>query len=175
MGLFDKVTDTLTMASKEATQRASDLSGIAKYTMSVRENEKKYNDALIELGRTFFETDPEAVKKFYPDKYFILSELSEALLKDKRELAVCKGMKICPNCGSEQEPNYLRCTVCGMEESMAAGYASQKAMMQQMQQIQQMQQPAQQQTAAASAFCTACGAGLAEGAAFCTTCGTPVK
>ena len=158
MGLFDRVTDTLSMASKEATQKASDLSGMAKYTMAVRDTEKKYNEALIELGKTFFETDPEGVKQFYPDKYMILCELSDKLTKEKRELAICKGMKICPNCGSEQDPNYLRCTVCGMEESMAASFASQKAMMQQ-----------------ATAFCSACGSQIMAGSMFCTTCGRPVQ
>ena len=156
MGIFDKVTDTLATAGKGGLQKANDLSGMAKLKLSINETEKSFNEECRSLGQHFFEIDPNGVKEFFPDRYWALVELSEKLSKEKKEMAILKGMRICPNCGSEQDGNSLRCTVCGMEASQASHFQEEVQF-------------------SPVAKCSSCGYPLDDGAKFCMHCGTPIQ
>lgn len=154
MGFLDEMKGSLSNMGVGLTQKANDLSGSARISFQIREEEKKLQEKMIELGKVMFELHGEEAKRLCPELYHEIDDLRQTLENNKKELAICKGLQICPNCGAEQPKEALHCTVCGMNMEEAARIISDM-------------QP--QET-----ICPTCGNKVAPGARFCTSCGTQV-
>lgn len=154
MDIFNKAKESISIAGKGFTQKANDVSGIAKVTMKIREEEKEIQEIYRNIGEQLSVLHHEDMAKLFPEQTFQLENLRKQLEKDKQELAIYKGMCICPNCGSEQEKDVLCCTECGMN----------------MEDARRMQ--LQQQEVV---LCRNCGTALAAGSKFCMNCGQKVE
>ena len=82
--------------------------------------EKDLNDNYKRLGELMSENYPDYVSKLYPEISRNINKLKVEYEIDKREMADCKGRKICPKCGAEQARESTYCTECGMDISWAA-------------------------------------------------------
>ena len=114
MDIFNKAKESLSAAGKGFTQKASDVSGLAKVTMKIKEEEKQLDQSLKELGTLLFNQYNEESKQLFPQQSENIRQLYAALQQDREELAYLKGKKICPNCGAELDGDVQRCTSCGM-------------------------------------------------------------
>ena len=151
MDIFNKAKDSLSAAGKGFTQRASDVSGLAKITMKIKEEEKQLDQSLKELGALLFnQYNPEA-QQLFPQETENIRQLYAALKQDREEMAYLKGKKICPNCGEELDGDVQRCTSCGMN-------------------VENVVRPSQIQ-----AFCSSCGSQLTPGSKFCNNCGAKIE
>ena len=151
MDIFNKAKESLSAAGKGFTQRASDVSGLAKITMKIKEEEKQLDQSLKELGALLFnQYNPEAQQLFHQETENI-RQLYAALKQDREEMAYLKGKKICPNCGEELDGDVQRCTSCGMN-------------------VENVVRPSQIQ-----AFCSSCGSQLTPGSKFCNNCGAKIE
>ena len=155
MDFFNKAKESIASASKDLTQKATDAGGLAKVTVHLKELEREYNDHLKRLAEVLYTQHYDQVKALSPDIVDALDANRKNYEKDKREQALLKGMRICPNCGSEQEKLAVRCTACGIN----------------MDDAEKMIMPQETQ----KAFCKKCGNELMAGARFCMSCGTPVE
>lgn len=151
MDIFNKAKESLTAAGKGFTQKASDVSGLAKVTMKIKEEEKQLDQSLKELGTLLFNQYNEESKQLFPQQSENIRQLYAALQQDREELAYLKGKKICPNCGAELDSDVQRCTSCGMN-------------------VENVVRPSQIQ-----AYCQNCGAQLAPGSKFCNNCGAKIE
>lgn len=151
MDIFNKAKESLTAAGKGFTQKASDVSGLAKVTMKIKEEEKQLDQSLKELGALLFNQYNEEAKQLFPQQTENIRQLYAALQQDREELAYLKGKKICPNCGAELDAEVQRCTSCGMN-------------------VENVVRPSQVQ-----AFCPNCGSQLVPGSKFCNNCGTKIE
>ncbi len=151
MDFLNKTKGTLLNAGKNFSQKASGASGAVAAGMRIREGEKALNESIAELGKMFLEQQSEEARRLFPEQYAKIQGLMKQIDADKKELAICKGLRICPNCGAEQQPEALCCTMCGMNMNEAEAMLSneQKAV----------------------AYCSACGAEIAPDAKFCSVCG----
>ena len=151
MDIFNKAKESLTAAGKGFTQKASDVSGLAKVTMKIKEEEKQLDQSLKELGALLFnQYNPEA-QQLFPQETENIRQLYAALKQDREEMAYLKGKKICPNCGEELDGDVQRCTSCGMN-------------------VENVVRPSQIQ-----AFCSSCGSQLTPGSKFCNNCGAKIE
>ncbi len=151
MDIFNKAKESLSAAGKGFTQRASDVSGLAKITMKIKEEEKQLDQSLKELGALLFnQYNPEA-QQLFPQETKNIRQLYAALKQDREEMAYLKGKKICPNCGEELDGDVQRCTSCGMN-------------------VENVVRPSQIQ-----AFCSSCGSQLTPGSKFCNNCGAKIE
>ncbi|NBK94146.1 zinc ribbon domain-containing protein [bacterium 1XD21-13] len=151
MDIFNKAKESLSAAGKGFTQRASDVSGLAKITMKIKEEEKQLDQSLKELGALLFnQYNPEA-QQLFPQETENIRQLYAALKQDREEMAYLKGKKICPNCGEELDGDVQRCTSCGMN-------------------VENVVRPSQIQ-----AFCSSCGSQLTPGSKFCNNCGAKIE
>lgn len=112
MAFFDKLSETLTNASKDVSQKAKDLSGVAKLTMDIHTKEDQVQKMYAQIGKLYFEAhkDDESVA------YEQMSQIKETLtvIEDmKKELMELKGAKICPRCGKEIDKEDTYCKSCG--------------------------------------------------------------
>ena len=151
MDIFNKAKESLSAAGKGFTQRASDVSGLAKVTMKIKEEEKQLDQSLKELGALLFnQYNPEA-QQLFPQETENIRQLYAALKQYREEMAYLKGKKICPNCGEELDGDVQRCTSCGMN-------------------VENVVRPSQIQ-----AFCSSCGSQLTPGSKFCNNCGAKIE
>ena len=112
MAFFDKLSETLTNASKDVSQKAKDLSGVAKLTMDIHTKEDQVQKMYAQIGKLYF----EAHKDDDPAAYEQMAQIKEALvvIEDmKKELRELKGAKICPRCGKEIGKEDTYCKNCG--------------------------------------------------------------
>lgn len=157
MGFFDEMKGSLSNVGMGISQKANEMSGSVKVTLQIKEEEKQLQENLTNLGKTMFESHSEDAKRLCPDIYNNIIELNKKIADDKKELAICKGMKICPNCGAEQYKEAVNCTVCGMNMQDAANIISNMNM------------------ASQEKVCPSCGMKITEGAKFCAGCGTRIE
>ena len=151
MDIFNKAKESLSAAGKGFTQRASDVSGLAKITMKIKEEEKQLDQSLKELGALLFnQYNPEA-QQLFPQETENIRQLYAALKQDREEMAYLKGKKICPNCGEELDGDVQRCTSCGMN-------------------VENVVRPSQIQ-----AFSSSCGSQLTPGSKLCNNCGAKIE
>lgn len=151
MDLFNKTKGTLLNAGKNFSQKASNASGAVAVSMRIREAEKSLEDAFKELGKACFEYQTEEIKRLCPEQIDKVQTLLSQIDKDKKELAVCKGMQICPNCGAEQPSEAMCCTMCGMNMNEAKRL------------VAEQRNPV--------VLCAQCGAAIDTGSRFCPNCG----
>lgn len=119
MDFFNKTKDSLLSAGTKFSQKANDVSGALAINVKIHEKEKLLQNYIAELGKVMLEQHTEETQRLCPELVYNIQELAKQIETDKKELAICKGLKICQNCGAEQQPDVMYCTVCGMnmEES----------------------------------------------------------
>ena len=112
MAFFDKLSETLTNASKDVSQKAKDLSGVAKLTMDIHTKEDQVQKLYAQIGKLYFEEH----KDEEPAAYEQMPQIKEtlAVIEDmKKELMELKGAKVCPRCGQEVKASDAYCKSCG--------------------------------------------------------------
>ena len=112
MAFFDKLSETLTNASKDVSQKAKDLSGVAKLTMDIHTKEDQLQKLYAQIGKLYF----EAHKDDEPAEYEQMSQIKEMItvIEDmKKDLMELKGAKVCPRCGQEVKTADVYCKSCG--------------------------------------------------------------
>ena len=112
MAFFDKLSETLTNASKDVSQKAKDLSGVAKLTMDIHTKEDQVQKLYAQIGKLYFEEH----KDEEPAAYEQMPQIKEtlAVIEDmKKELMELKGAKVCPRCGQEVKTADAYCKSCG--------------------------------------------------------------
>lgn len=153
MDLLNKAKSSFAMAGKELTQKANDVSGMARVNMKIKEEEKKLHDAIYQLGLQMIDMQPDEAARLFPELAYSIHTMRTDIDKDRRELAGYKGMRLCPNCGAEQDQNAICCTACGvnMDDAEQIIESEEKKIV----------------------FCKNCGKPFAADGKFCTNCGTP--
>ncbi|MBO5154069.1 MAG: zinc ribbon domain-containing protein [Eubacterium sp.] len=112
MAFFDKLSETLTNASKDVSQKAKDLSGVAKLTMDIHTKEDQVQKLYAQIGKLYFDEH----KDEEPAAYEQMPQIKETLtvIEDmKKELMELKGAKVCPRCGQEVKAADAYCKNCG--------------------------------------------------------------
>ena len=112
MAFFDKLSETLTNASKDVSQKAKDLSGVAKLTMDIHTKEDQVQKLYAQIGKLYFEEHKDEEAAVYEQ----MAQIKETLtvIEDmKKELMELKGAKVCPRCGQEVKAADAYCKNCG--------------------------------------------------------------
>jgi hypothetical protein len=151
--IFNFAKESLTAAGKGFSQKANDVSGLAKVTLKIKEEEKQLDASIKELGVQLYNTRNAEAKEMFPELTEKIRSLYVELEKDRIQQAFLKGKKICPNCGAELDMEVQCCTECGIN-------------------VENVERPKPQEPA--QVFCTNCGAAVPEGSKFCNNCGNKV-
>ncbi|MBR2046835.1 MAG: zinc ribbon domain-containing protein [Agathobacter sp.] len=152
--IFNKAKESISAAGKGFSQKANDVSDLAKVSLKIKEEEKQIELLIQELGKQFYATKLEEAKKYFPELTETIVNISAQLEKDRVELAFLKGKKICPNCGTEIDLDSKCCTECGTN-------------------VEHIVRPRPQEPV--KRFCTNCGTEIPENSKFCNNCGAKVE
>ena len=112
MEFIDKIGDTLVSVSKDATQKAKDISELAKLRIDIRSKKDHINKLYQEMGKAYYEEHKNEEEPDY-DQIVLIKEAEEALAELKKQVGQLKGMQRCPKCGQDMPLDADYCSKCG--------------------------------------------------------------
>lgn len=158
MDFFNKAIDSLSTAGKELGKQADNVSEVAKLSFKMQKNEKSLQENYRKLGELIYENYPDKASQLYPEITRIIGKIKLEVECDKRELAACKGKKICPKCGAQQLKSNAYCNECGMDISWAAkAFKAEKRV-----------------DLVKDTRCKNCGRSMSAGTVYCNSCGAKI-
>ena len=112
MDFFNKIGDTLLSTGKDVTQKAKDLSGIAKLSLDIKMKEEFVEKQYAQIGKKYYETHKEDEVLDY-DEVQVIEEALDTITKMKAQILEIKGSKECPECGALSDETAEFCSNCG--------------------------------------------------------------
>ena len=113
MDFFNKIGDTIASATQEVSEKAKDLTGVAKLQYEMRTKEDFLDKKYSEIGKMFYQSS----KDVFPEEYTELFDEVEATISRieqlKEEIAEKKSSKTCPKCGAVIGNTAAFCSECG--------------------------------------------------------------
>lgn len=112
MDFFTKLGETITATGKDVSQKAKDLTGLAKLNIDIRTKEEYILRQYTQIGEQYYNLHKEDAEPFF-EEMALVTETKEEIEKLKQEISELKGIKKCPSCGTEMEMEAVYCTKCG--------------------------------------------------------------
>ena len=112
MAFFEKIGDTIVNVSKDVTQKAKDVSGIAKLKLDIKSKEDFIKEQYIELGKVYYEMHKDDAVEDQA-RFDQIKEALEEIEKMKAQILELKGARVCPDCGIEAPDTAEYCSACG--------------------------------------------------------------
>lgn len=113
MELFDKLGDTIVSVSKDATQKAKDISELARIRMEIRSKQDYLNKLFLEIGKIYYDTHKDDEEKEFKEQMLLVKDAQEVLEELNQQLGQIKGMVKCNACGQDMPMEAEYCSKCG--------------------------------------------------------------
>ncbi len=113
MEIIDKISGTIASVSRDATQKAKDLSEIAKIRMDIRSKQDYITKLCQEMGKSYYEKHKNDEEPKY-GQVSLIKEAEEVIEELKEQLNEIKGTQKCPECGQEMPIDADYCSKCGV-------------------------------------------------------------
>lgn len=147
MALFDKMKDSISVASQGVSQKAKNATESMKISNQMKANERMIEKLVHQVGVQCVKNHVNEVNTEYAELFSEILRLRDENAGLQMTLQTLAVGNTCPQCGFGNNQSAKFCISCGHPLNVA--------------------QPA----APAGKRCTACGAWIAEDAVFCTECG----
>lgn len=111
MAFFESMKETLTTAGRDVSQKAKEVSGVAKLKLDIKSKEEALNKEYISLGKRYYEMhkEGEVADVEIANISTLLNEIAD--LKD--EILRTQGACTCPECGATLPSGTAFCSKCG--------------------------------------------------------------
>lgn len=118
MAIFEDMRDALLSAGKDVSNKAKEVSGVAKLKLDVKSKEDFVEKQYAALGRTYYEQHKEDEEPAEAEQFKVIREALEEIERMKAEILNLQGAAECPNCGARMPQGASFCSNCGtkMEE-----------------------------------------------------------
>lgn len=117
MEIIDKIGGTIASVSRDATQKAKDLSEIAKIRMDIHSKQDYIAKLYQEMGKAYYEKHKNDNEPKY-GQVMLIKEAEEVIDELNEQLGVIKGTQKCPECGQEMPLEADYCSKCGVRLSV---------------------------------------------------------
>ena len=112
MDFFSRLGDAITETGRDVSQKVSEMTGIAKLNMEIRNKEDFVQKQYTQIGKQYYDLHKEDQEPFFEEMKLITETLKD-IDKLKVEVAALKGKKCCPSCGAVNESEAVFCIKCG--------------------------------------------------------------
>lgn len=113
MAFLDDVSRKLTMFSQEAASQTKAFAEIARINSKISDEEKQINAYFLQLGKKYFEDNKSNPNVEHADLINNIKDAMQRIDLYKEDIRIAKGVKACPQCGSDVPSASLFCSYCG--------------------------------------------------------------
>ena len=113
MSFFDEMKESLVSAGKDVSQKAKEVSGVAKLKLDVKSKEDYVEKQYAELGRTYFDAHRDDEENAENEQFKVIKEALAEIECMKTEILNLQGAAECPNCGARMPQGASFCSSCG--------------------------------------------------------------
>ena len=106
MSFFDEMKESLVSAGKDVSQKAKEVSGVAKLKLDVKSKEDYVEKQYAELGRTYFDAHRDDEENAENEQFKVIKEALAEIERMKTEILNLQGAAECPNCGAVVEQKW---------------------------------------------------------------------
>lgn len=111
MSFLDEMKDELLSAGREVSQKAKEVSGIAKLKLDIRSKQDALDKQYIALGKMYYDMEKEG--EMPEAEITAISTLLNEIADLKSELLRMQGATTCPACGETLPEGISYCSKCG--------------------------------------------------------------
>lgn len=113
MGFLDELTESLTTAGRDVTQKAKDVSELAKLKLDIKSKEDYVQKQYAALGEAYFMKHKEEEGIEEAEQFFLIQEALGEIERMKAEVLKLQGAAECPKCGVRMPEGATFCSSCG--------------------------------------------------------------
>ena len=113
MGFFDELTESLTTAGKDVTQKAKEMSEIARLKLDIKSKEDYVQKQYMAIGQAYFEKHKDEEGIGEAEQFFLIREALDEIERMKAEILKLRGAAECPKCGAKMPEGATFCSNCG--------------------------------------------------------------
>ena len=112
MDFFERLGDTIVSVSRDVTQKAKDVSGIAKLKLDMKAKEDFIKEQYAALGKWYYQEhkEEEGEQKAWIEH---IDEALEAIAQMELKILELKKARVCQECGAQASDTAEYCSVCG--------------------------------------------------------------
>lgn len=111
MSFLDSMKTELLSAGRDVSQKAKEVSGVAKLKLDIRNKQDALNKQYIELGKKYYEMNKEG--EMPEEEITTISTLLNEIADLKEEILKIQGNCVCPQCGNKLPEGTAFCSKCG--------------------------------------------------------------
>lgn len=111
MSFWNNMKETVASAGKDVSQKAKEVSGVAKLKLDIRSKEEALNKEYIALGKRYYEMNKEG--EIADQEISNVSTLLNEIEDLKSEVLRMQGGCSCPQCGAVVPLGTSFCSQCG--------------------------------------------------------------
>ena len=116
MAFIERMGDTLLNMGKDVSQKAKDMSGIAKLKLNIRSKEDFVREQYMEIGKAYYERH-KGEDVLEQERFIQIEEALEDIAQMEHQILELTGAKKCPGCGAETAETAEYCSICGTKIS----------------------------------------------------------
>ena len=112
MDFFERLGDTIVNVSRDVTQKAKDVSGIAKLKLDMKAKEDFIKEQYAALGKWYYQEhkEEEGEQRAWIER---IDEALEAIAQMELKILELKKARVCQECGAQASVTAEYCSVCG--------------------------------------------------------------
>lgn len=114
MSAWDNLKGSLFAAGRDVSQKAKEVSEVAKLKMDIHTKEDFVEKQFAALGRAYYEANKENVSEADAAQFGVIKEALDEIERLSELVLDIQGVVKCPNCGKKVSSNASFCSDCGV-------------------------------------------------------------
>lgn len=113
MSTWENLKGSLFSAGRDVSQKAKEVSGVAKLKMDIRAKEDFVEKQYTILGKAYYEANKDDVNEGEAEQFSVIREALEEIARMNQQMLEIQGVVQCPNCGKKMPVGNTFCSDCG--------------------------------------------------------------
>lgn len=113
MSTWDDLKGSLFAAGRDVSQKAKEVSEIAKLKMDIHAKEDFVEKQYAILGKAYYEENKDNASEKDMEQFRVITEAIEEIYRMKQQVLEIQGVAQCPNCGKKVPVDNCFCSACG--------------------------------------------------------------
>ena len=113
MSAWDDLKGSLFAAGRDVSQKAKEVSEVAKLKMDIHTKEDFVEKQYAILGRAYYEANKDNAEEKDAEQFRVITEAIEEINRMTQQVLDIQGVVQCPNCGKKVPIGTSYCSDCG--------------------------------------------------------------